>query len=323
MKSRINLLRDTPFAPALEACPIVAVDVGARGGFEPDLHPLAFAVDAIGFEPEPAAFAALPSEHPWRSLRYLPVAVSGTGGRRTLHITRDRQSTTLIEPDPAIGAAFDKTQFVTVERTLDIDTLTLDAALSQANIGRVDYLKLDVEGAELEILKAASGLVSGILALKVEVTFIPVRRGQPLAADVERFLASHGFALMDFIRPAHWRKQGYIIHPQIGEGPLPYSRGQLIQGDYLFFRQPSTIADARQAFRAAALALGHGYIDHAAGLLRRPDVAAWLSQTYRFDIDAALRQVSQRIGRGEWAAAAWRQLRGLSPFVRSFLRLLR
>lgn len=323
MPGRLDLLRQTPLAMPFADHPIVAVDIGARGGFEPDLHPLAFAVDAIGFEPEPTAFAALPSTHAWRSLRYLPVAVSGTGGTRTLHITRDGPSTTLLEPDPEVGAAFGKTQFVEVERRVEIETATLGEALSRAGVAHIDYLKLDVEGAELEILKGAAALLEHALVVKAEVAFVAVRRGQPVAADIERHLASCGFALMDFIRPAHWRMDGYIIHPQIGSGSLPYSRGQLIHGDYLFFRQPSTIREPRQALRAAALALAHGYIDHAAVLLRRPDVGPWLAQAYGLDVERALREASRRLGRYEWAAAAWRHLRGLSPFVRSFFRLIR
>ena len=169
---RIDILRDTPFGRVLNAHPIVAIDVGARGGFEPDLAPIAFAVDAIGFEPEPRAFAALGDRGSWRSLRWLPTAISGHGGPRGLYVTTDNQSTTLIEPDPAIGAAFDKPQFVTVERVLTVDTQTLDAAVAGLAT-QVDYLKLDVEGAELEVLDGAPRLVADLLAIKTEVSFIP------------------------------------------------------------------------------------------------------------------------------------------------------
>lgn len=323
MHLRANTLRGSPFAAALAGNPLVAVDIGARGGFEPDLLPLAFAVDGIGFEPEQDAFASLHEAGPWRSLRYLPLAVSGSGGPRTLHVTRDRQSTSLLEPDPEAIAAFDKPQFVTVDRQTTIDTVTLPAALARIGVERIDYLKLDVEGPELEILKSAPGLVERLLAVKTEVMFVPMRRGQPRAAEMEQFMTAAGFALMDLVRPAHWRRDGYVLHPQIGSGQLPYSRGQLMHGDYLFFRHPATIRDAAPAFRAAALAMAHGYFDHAAGLLRRPDVAAWLARDYRIDVEAALRETSLRTGRREWLNAALRHLRATVPFARSSVRLLR
>lgn len=320
---RLNLLRQSDLAAALADHPLVAVDIGARGGFEPDLLPLAFAVDGIGFEPEPAAFAALQNSGPWRSLRYLPVAISGTDGPRTLHITRDNQSTTLLEPDPAAIAEFDKPQFVTVDRRITVETQTLERTLAAAGVSRVDYLKLDIEGPELEVLRAAPGIVASALAIKVEVAFIPVRRGQAVAADIDRHLSERGFALMDFVRPAHWRRDGYAIHPQIGDGRIPYSRGQLIQGDYLFFRRAATIDDPARALRAASLGMAHGFFDYAATLLCRPDVSGWLNQTYRVDAERALRMLSRRFGWQAWSEGAWRQLRGLTPFLRSFVRLLR
>lgn len=320
---RLNLLRQSDFAAALADHPLVAVDIGARGGFEPDLLPLAFAVDCIGFEPEPAAFAALQNKGPWRSLRYLPVAISGTDGPRTLHITRDNQSTTLLEPDPAAIAEFDKPQFVTVDRRITVETQTLERTLAAAGVSRVDYLKLDIEGPELEVLCAAPGIVASALAIKVEVAFIPVRRGQAVAADIDRHLSERGFALMDFIRPAHWRRDGYAIHPQIGDGRIPYSRGQLIQGDYLFFRRAATIDAPAQALRAASLGMAHGFFDYAAALLRRPDVSGWLTETYRVDAERSLRMLSRRFGWRAWSEGVWRQLRGLTPFARSFVRLLR
>lgn len=323
MISSLNLLRETPFAAALADNPILAVDIGARGGFEPDLLPLAFAVDGIGFEPEPEAFAALTGSGPWRSLRHLPIAVSGTGGTRPLYVTRDRQSTSLLEPDPQAIAEFDKPQFVTVDERLSVQTMTLSAALGSAGINRVDYLKIDIEGPELEVLAAAPELVSDMLAVKVEVMFVPVRHGQPRAADIDQFMCGAGFTLMDLVRPAHWRRDGYIIHPQIGSGRIPYSRGQLIHGDYLFFRRAATLTAPHQALRAAALAMAHGYFDHAGNLLRRADVVDWLAREYRLDVEAALRAASLRYGRRAWLDAAWRHLRGVLPFVRSFARAVR
>ena len=55
----INYFRREFFAELFSNAGLIAVDVGARGGFEPDLLPIAWAVDAVGFEPEPEAFSRL------------------------------------------------------------------------------------------------------------------------------------------------------------------------------------------------------------------------------------------------------------------------
>lgn len=88
-------------------------DIGSRGGFQSDLHPLAFAVDVVGFEPDPIEFDRLQSQPaaPWKSVTFLPHGVSGHSGPRTLHIPVDPQSVSILEHDPRFGEKFNKPQF--------------------------------------------------------------------------------------------------------------------------------------------------------------------------------------------------------------------
>jgi FkbM family methyltransferase len=48
---------------------------------------------------------------------------------------------------------------VPIERSVEVEAVTLDSFCEQDSIGRIDYLKLDVEGSELEALIGASGLL--------------------------------------------------------------------------------------------------------------------------------------------------------------------
>ena len=199
--------------------------------------------------------------------------------------------------------------------------MTLDQALEQAGIGRAVYLKLDVEGAELEILRGAPHTLDGLLAIKTEVSFLPFRTGQPLARDVDAFLASQGFDLMDLVRPHHWRLRGYVIHPQAAAQAVPYSRGQLVQGDFLYFRRPDTIESMDDRLRAAALAMAHGYFDHAFRLLTEPATAAWLTDNHGIEPEPLIDRCSQVYGRHVWRQAVADHLRRLVTFGRSFRAL--
>ena len=223
-----DLFRRTAFAPVMEALPLTCLDIGARGGIEAELLPLAFACDVIGFEPDDEEFRRLEyaAPGPWRSRAYVPAAVADRTGRRTLHLTTDRVSTTLLAPDPAIGARFDKPQFFAVERTVEVDTIALDDAVA-SHAGRgPDYLKIDIEGAEGEVFAAAPRTLASLIAIKTEIAFLPFRKGQALAADIDRMLRGNGFELMDYARPAHWRRRGYVIHPlwQAGRCPMRAAR---------------------------------------------------------------------------------------------------
>ena len=170
--------------------PINYFDIGSRGGFQEDLLPLAFAVNAIGFEPEPSEFIKLDSQEsgPWLTSKHLPFAISGDGGRQTLFISRDPQSASLLQHNMELGVRFDKTQFVEVEAKIEIETQTLSEALELANINSIDYLKIDIEGAELEVFRSSPTIMDNILAVKTEVSFVEFRHDQPHAFEVEEFM---------------------------------------------------------------------------------------------------------------------------------------
>lgn len=330
MRAFTNLFARTPLAAVLRDLSIVAVDAGARGGIDPDLLPIAFAVDVLGFEPDPEAYARLsslgqPSEG-WKSAHYLPAALAGTSGRRTLHVPADPEGASLLKPDPAIGARFDKLQFFTGIREVLVDCLTLDAAIASVPLGAPAYLKLDVEGAELEVLAAAPRTLESVVAVKTEVSFLPFRHGQALAGDVDAFLRARGFQPMDFLELSRWRRHGYVLHPQADGQPIPYSRGQIAHGDALYVRDPETISDdddagRRRLLTTAAIALSFGFFDFAAMILQRPGLAAELSQRYRIDVDRVLATASRLYGRVVWREAFWRHVRGIATYLRSAVRL--
>jgi FkbM family methyltransferase len=327
---RLNLLRSTPFSRVADDHPLLCLDVGSRHGFERDLEPIAFAVDGIGFEPDPVEFRRMQALHareardgssPWRSLRHVPVALSGTGGRRTLHIPTFPDSASLLEHDASVGAAFQKMHMFRVERMVDVDTLTLDDAMARYGIAQPSYIKIDIEGAELEVFTASERTLSDVLAIKTEVAFIPFRRSQPVAADIDAFLRARGFVLMDLITPMRWRRGSSVAHPQLSSGSIPYSRGQLAQGDFLYFKRPDRIAaDAEGTaarLRAALLAMCHGYFDHASVLLSAPEVTRYVRERYDIDTVAALRAASLVFGRVAWRGEFIEHLRRVVTFARS------
>jgi FkbM family methyltransferase len=77
-------------------------------------------------------------------------------------------------------------------------TRTLDSVLSEHLFARVDMLKLDVQGAELEVLKGAERALSQTEVLLMETSLMPVNAGSPTFAEVIEFVAARGFRLFDF-----------------------------------------------------------------------------------------------------------------------------
>jgi FkbM family methyltransferase len=276
MAQLTNLFENTQLAQVLNRHPITCIDVGSRDGFDRDLLPIAFGVDGIGFEPDPTAFEALQCQpvEPWRSMRYLPVPLASSAGERELNIPVHPGSASLFEHDVSVGERFNKMQFFEPKYKIKVSTQTLDEVLLNAPISPA-YMKLDVEGLELEVLQGSPRLLGHMVALKLEVSYLPFRRRQPLAADVDLYLRQRGFEVADILNPVHWRIFDPESQAQHGVS-IPYSRGQLAHGDYLFFRTAETLDSDTKMFEAAVLAMTYGFFDHAAALMRGPEMTKWL-----------------------------------------------
>jgi len=314
-----NIFEHLPAGELARRHPLRYVDIGSRGGFQEDLHPLAFAVDATGFEPDPEAFAALQGlpVDPWKSVSYLPYALSDSGGTRTLYIPRDPIAASLLRHDAALGTRFNKQHLFEIVREETVETKSLEDAVREAGMSGIDYLKIDVEGAELSILEAAPTVLGGLLALKTEVAFVPPRVGQPLAFDVANFMHAQGFELMAMLDPMHWRRHGDLIDPYYGTGQPAYARGQLIHADFLFMRSPDAVGgDPARAVRLALLYMALGYFDHALMTFEDAQVRAYLEQAVDLSPPQVVASASKAYGRRRFVQAFGRQARGMVPFVR-------
>ena len=292
----------------LRDLPMTCLDVGARGGFTKDLWPISSAVDAIGFEPDPEECARLNhaaaiSSFPWRTLRFIPVACARDRGTRTLHLYAQRGCSSLLEADVTTAKTFSRADYYRLDGTAEVRTTPLDVAAEEHNFPDAVYLKVDVQGVDLEVLTSAPRLLSqSLLAVRTEVSFLPMYKGEPVYKDIEACLRDYGFMPMDFVELHHWRRLTREPHDRIASGAVPYSRGQLVHGDMLFFRDTAGFPDdtteaARTLLKTAFLALSYEYVDHAAAILTRPGVAGYLKSQYDLEVNRAIGTVSQELGR--------------------------
>lgn len=78
-------------------------------------------------------------------------------------------------------------------------TVTLDTLLkAYPDFQGTDFLKIDVQGYELEVLRGAKKLLKKVELVLMEVSLIPVNKGCPIMSEVISFMADHDFRVLDF-----------------------------------------------------------------------------------------------------------------------------
>lgn len=82
-------------------------------------------------------------------------------------------------------------------QTIQVPMRTLDSFLDDGTLRRPSILKADVQGYELAVLNGAKETLRHVSAVLLEVSFRRIYRQMPLAHDVIRVMADHGFRICD------------------------------------------------------------------------------------------------------------------------------
>jgi hypothetical protein len=85
-----------------------------------------------------------------------------------------------------------------LQTVTELTTTTLDLFMSENPGNPADFIKIDVQGAELDIFQGGLGALKDVLFIVTEVEFVELYHGQPLFGDVSGFLQEQGFMFHKF-----------------------------------------------------------------------------------------------------------------------------
>lgn len=191
----------------------------------------------------------------------VPFALSANSGIANLYLTYDPNMSSLLKPlsdmqlsyqYPQSNFDYDLREALKVVEEREIEVTSLDELLrSKPEIPKPIFLSLDAQGSELEILRGAKETLHNVVAVLVEVAFVPIYENQPLFGEINEFLNLAGFTLMDIYKG---------VQTTNSRGPLgARAKGQLSWGDALFFKNPDNAERDSLAF----CALAFGFSDFA------------------------------------------------------------
>jgi FkbM family methyltransferase len=260
-----------PFLTSLPDRRLVLVDVGAAD--DPPIHWRSVPsedLQVLSFEPDGRSDVNTPGQ---RIL--VPEALGDAPRQATLHLARKPQVSSIYEPNMELLDRYPQAERWQVVDSVDVELKRLDAVLDDVGVKDVDAIKLDVQGAELDVLKGAGALLDQTLVIDIEIEFVDLYIGQPLFADVDGYLRAKGFVLID-IDSSKWRRAEVPpLWDTLGGGEITFA-------NCVYFKSPDLVpATAEKVSRAIALAL----------LFKAPNIAHYLCTKFADALGAAAEAV--------------------------------
>lgn len=158
------------------------VDAGAHKGEFSQALSARFGCRCVQIEANPELVSALKMES---GVQVVSAALAGADGSAQFIFRQNIEAGSLFPlcPDRDL-------------RVTTVEKISLETLLDRSNLESVDLLKLDIEGAEFEVLGTApAGLLRRISQITVEFhDFLPEFAGQGLFADIRSRLNEIGFA---------------------------------------------------------------------------------------------------------------------------------
>ena len=181
--------------PFLRNHPIEVLDVGCRGECPPELAGLSPCISYTGLEADIDECTRLQkSRLPFARASFLPFAVSGRAGKALLRVNREPGTSSFLPVDPMFRERFGGEAYETL-KTRVLRTTTLDNLAKLKHVPQPDFLKIDTQGTELQILAGGRRMLQKVSLVEIEVEFEAIYQGQSLFHHVNDFMLQAGAKL--------------------------------------------------------------------------------------------------------------------------------
>lgn len=232
------------------------MDIGARGGVSEQWRPIAHLARVIGFEPDPAECDRLNASA--TGMEFHPCALHSSPGEHVFYLTESDFCHGFRPCDPKYFGRFPNAINNRVRGQLRVRADSLDNFAAAAGLDHIDFIKIDTEGSELDILRGGHTSLGSrrVLGLLVEVWWDPRLKNQPSFAEMDSFIREQGFTFFDLECQRYPRNSLPVGRMARASGTTsrfrflrrvagalshrtPYRHdGQILTGDALYFRDP-------------------------------------------------------------------------------------
>lgn len=132
-------------------------------------------------------------------LVYHPIALGKKEEERPFYMTRHPMCASLYKSNEKLIERYNNMEVAMPKDVGTIKTVSLDHFVATNSLPAVDFIKIDIQGAELDVFRGGISTLKNVLAIVTEVEFLPLYEDQPLFGDVQQFLAKSGLAFHKFM----------------------------------------------------------------------------------------------------------------------------
>ena len=183
----------------------------------------------VGIEPNPDAYSDLlllasTIQTQNRSISCLPMAASNKDGFVHFMITNASAVAGVLEPLNGLNDRVPSGDHK-ITQEVDVEAISINSLLDRQDIDKVDILKIDTEGYDLEVLKGSLNILKSesVLTVLTEVFFVPYRVGQAFFWDIASFMSREGYHFVNLYDTRNtsqgrlYTGNGLWVSPQVAQ----------------------------------------------------------------------------------------------------------
>lgn len=174
-------------------------DVGANiGDWTAGVLDVTAPAEVFVFEPSPQAFPIVHERFTSvAGVHVIQAAVGDRDGSTPFHVTTHSHNASVLRPRDDARDLVDHGG--DVRQRVEVEIVRLDTAL--AGVGRLDLLKIDVQGFERSVLAGAPETLARTSWVLIEANFVSLYEGDLLLPELHDLMLSAGFVLANLSRP--------------------------------------------------------------------------------------------------------------------------